>query len=827
MIKKQYFMISAIFMSIFVFSLYYQGIGASKQKRIPTEFAQHKANRKEIKKNRKAFYEKMHKAAPDVDWKEIDRKTRQEKVEKIQSELEYRLQLGQLNRNDLKRITTANRNLVGDWSERGSNNLAGRIRTAEIDFENNVIYCASSGGNIWKGNLDGSNWTSLNDYMQITGVTFLRNVNNNGNPRLLIGSNGGFYYSDNDGILINSTIGLESVINIKRYHSNGSDIYAMVKEWDSDDIRYETKLYRSTDYGTSFQFVVSFEPNEGFGSVEQVDHFDFWTDRYFGGDVYIVNDGSFYKLTQDDQIEYISSLNTNYSGDVLLTGGMGLNSPFFYAHINSQIFYSSNGGDSWVNRGQNPAGWFFTNNSFNSSCIDKDNIFIGGMEAFRSSNNGQNWVLVNDWWDYYSDPSDELHADIPEIRFFLDENFNEVALISTDGGLYYSDDYLLSVENLSLFGLGVSQYYSTYTNRSAPHHIYAGSQDQGFQRSNGDDGGILEFDQSVSGDYGHLVSGDGGETLWCNYPGFTMYYDNPQFDQGGETIDFPGNGHLWLAPLMADPDNPNVAYLGGGGLNNGNHLIKLTASAWSISYEENPSSFSGTVSAMAISPLDNDYWYVLTETGKFYHSSDHGQEWQMTSNFNGPTPQHFYGSTILPSHTELGKVYIGGSGYSNYPVYYTNNHGGSFHAMSNGLPNTLIYKLDSSEDDLFIFAATEVGPYVYDTYQEEWYDLAGTGAPDQLYWSVEYIPELMTARFGTYGRGIWDFTLDENYNIVLGDVNEDNHVNIQDIIIMINFILYDWNPTPTQMLAGDLNNDGLINVTDIISVVNIILSGGM
>ena len=35
-----------------------------------------------------------------------------------------------------------------------------------------------------------------------------------------------------------------------------------------------------------------------------------------------------------------------------------------------------------------------------------------------------------------------LHADIPVIRFFLDPEYNEVALISTDGGLYFSDDNL-------------------------------------------------------------------------------------------------------------------------------------------------------------------------------------------------------------------------------------------------------------------------------------------------------------------------------------------------------------------------------------------------
>ena len=86
------------------------------------------------------------------------------------------------------------RSIEGNWIERGSNNLAGRIRTADIDFNESIIYCASSGGNIWKGTINGENWESLNDYMQILGISFLRIVNTDNGKRLLVGSeNNGFY----------------------------------------------------------------------------------------------------------------------------------------------------------------------------------------------------------------------------------------------------------------------------------------------------------------------------------------------------------------------------------------------------------------------------------------------------------------------------------------------------------------------------------------------------------------------------------------------------------------------------------------------------------
>ena len=798
-----------------------KGNSIGNDRPVPIEFADNKKKKKEFKKYRKEFFEYMHQTDLNTDWREIDRQTRIEKTENSRMILEAMLDRGELDRTNLSSVTVSTRNLEGIWAERGSNNLAGRIRTADIDFENNLIYCASSGGNIWRGTLDGEDWVSLTDYKQVLGITFLRKIGN----RILFSNNKGFYYSDNEGIIINESQGLEfldSWGDIKRtiIKAETNEIYSLIKESNNGAV---TSIYKSEDLGESFFRIISFNSDLGFDQ-EDVSHFDIWTSRYFETDIYILNDENFYKLNNQDDLEYIGQVHSeNYSNDVILTGGMGISVPFFYGYINGRIFQSINGGNSWSDKGDSPSSWYFTINSFNSSNIIQDDIYIGGMETFRSFNGGNNWTLVNNWWDYYNDPNTKLHADIPEIRFFLDEEYNEIALISTDGGLYLSNDGIVNVENISLLGLGVSQYYSTYTKRIEPYHIYAGSQDQGFQRSLEDNGPIRLFEQSISGDYGHLGSGDRGETIWCNYPGFTMYYDSPETDAGGLTLNFPGSGHLWLAPLLVDPLDPQTAYLGGGGINGGNHMIKLKIEGNSIDYQEISQSFPGTISAMAISPIDYSYWYVLTDNGKFYYSEDEGENWSNNQWFSGPNAHYFYGSTILPSPTQLGKVYIGGSGYSNPPVYVSTNHGNSFLPLTEGLPNTLVFDLDCTEDGDFIFAATEVGPYVYVTYDGQWYDLAGVGAPDQTYWTVEYIEGINTARYGTYGRGIWDFILDDNFDLVYGDINDDSVINIQDIILLIQFVLGTINPSEYQILASDMDGNEEINIQDIILVMNIVL----
>ena len=251
-------------------------------------------------------------------------------------------------------------------------------------------------------------------------------------------------------------------------------------------------------------------------------------------------------------------------------------------------------------------------------------------------------------------------------------------------------------------------------------------------------------------------------------------------------------------------------------------MIELSVQGNQLTYSEQQFNFSGTISAMEYSSINPSYRYVLTENGKFYYSLDNGESWTITSSFTGPGSHYFYGSTIWASTDKLETVYIGGSGYSNSAVYVSYNHGQTFSPMDNGLPNTLVFQLAGTPDDVILFAATEIGPYGYSSNQDEWFLLTGLSAPDQTYWTVDYIPGINTARFGTYGRGIWDFILNNNYNINYGDVNQDNIVNIQDIIIIIGFILDVNIPTDEQFLASDINEDQLINVLDIVLIVDII-----
>lgn len=58
---------------------------------------------------------------------------------------------------------------------------------------------------------------------------------------------------------------------------------------------------------------------------------------------------------------------------------------------------------------------------------------------------------------------------------------------------------------------------------------------------------------------------------------------------------------------------------------------------------------------------------------------------------------------------------------------------------------------------------------------------------------------------------------------VSGDLNQDLHVNVQDLVLLTGLLLGEGEISPQQFCAGDLNSDELLNVQDVILLVQFIL----
>ena len=59
--------------------------------------------------------------------------------------------------------------------------------------------------------------------------------------------------------------------------------------------------------------------------------------------------------------------------------------------------------------------------------------------------------------------------------------------------------------------------------------------------------------------------------------------------------------------------------------------------------------------------------------------------------------------------------------------------------------------------------------------------------------------------------------------IILGDINFDNSLNVQDIIVLVGIIIDTINPNDFQIYAADVNNDYEIDILDAVQLVSIIL----
>ena len=56
-----------------------------------------------------------------------------------------------------------------------------------------------------------------------------------------------------------------------------------------------------------------------------------------------------------------------------------------------------------------------------------------------------------------------------------------------------------------------------------------------------------------------------------------------------------------------------------------------------------------------------------------------------------------------------------------------------------------------------------------------------------------------------------------------GDLNLDSSLDILDIVLLVNIIFEEFEPSQNQLEAADLNQDSIIDVIDIVTLVNLIL----
>lgn len=707
--------------------------------------------------------------------------------------------------------TIADGLIEGEWQEKGSNNQAGSVFKTAYDDTTDELFLVSAGGQIWKGGLDGLSWEVVNQKARFN-VRFLEVGYVEGNRRIVSMINRIPHYSDDDGLTWLASDA--NFVNVKDEYKvlDGTQKIFLLGRSTNDN---QVNLYVSEDFGETYFKMYTFITNNI--NMISMAHFRKSDELYILESI-STSATRVYKLNEDKSAVNLLENSSPVDLDgrtAKLVGAIDDNgTPYLYTISNlggTRVYRSTDEGKTWTDQGELPSNpW---NVGIFVSSENPEYLMYGDIECYRTYDGGQNWEMINGWAEYYGDVVHKLHADMMWFSDYIDEDTGEYfMLISNHGGISKMYDYDDTPLNFSLIGLNVSQYYSVRTEPGVEEYIYAGSQDQGFQRGKDVEGEILNLTQPISGDYGHIQFTSTGK-LWTVYPGgWVSFWPQPN-DQGiaaSYTLQSEDET-VWIPPLAAPPHEfSDHIYMAGGNINGGtgSHIIRLEAVGSEINASQLDYDFlaasGGTVSAITVADNYEETIYAATDNGRFFYSNDFGETFTQTVAV--PGGHYLYGQAIVSSKTNKQIVFTGGNGLNGISVMKSTNGGESFESYSDGLPETVVLGMVMNSEESLLFAATTDGPYVCILSENKWYSMLGEYAPDVNYWSVELVNNDQTARFGTYGRGIWDFTI----NTFVG--NEETEISLKSNIKMypnpaIDNITFEW-PKDIQS-ATILNNNGV------------------
>ncbi len=670
------------------------------------------------------------------------------------------------------------KNAAGNWTNLGPNSSDGGYsgigRLNCVAFrpgDNNTFYVGSPSGGLWKTVDGGSNWTVLTDQNEVLGVSdaiviagattatdiiYIGTGDRDGGSSWTLGSGRS---RDNNGIgVLKSTNGGASwnTTGLTFAASAGVVITRLLMDPNNNSILYAASnngLYKSTNAGATWVqkngggFIdLEFNPANSailygssvFGDIlRSVDSGETWSfvfQNYSSG-------GRRIELAvspEDASLVYaVQAASDRSLFAILKSTNSGQSFSSVYNSLNL-LGWDCDGGDLGVGQGSYDL-------AIAVDPTNADNIFVGGVNTWKSTDGGANWSIANIWTNVNYPPpactADEVHADKHCLAF---QNGTSTIFECNDGGIYKSNDNGVNWQDLSN-GIVISQMYRLGVSQT-DNKVMAGLQDNGTKAN-------------PSGTWLDVIGGDGMDCM-IDYTNSGIQYGegangslrrttNSWSSSWSITTGLTGTSY-WVMPIAIDPTNSATIYAARQDVfrstNQGTSWTKI--SNWN----------STQLKELAIAPSNSNYIYTTTQS-KLYRTTNGGTSW---SEITGSLPVGSSSITYISvKDDDPNTVWVSMGQYNADGVYETPNGGTTWTNISTGLPQVPVMcviqnKQNTTQTELY--AATDAGVYL--KLGTGGWTLFDTGLPNVVVTELKIaynttVPESSILYAATFGRGMW------------------------------------------------------------------------
>lgn len=375
-------------------------------------------------------------------------------------------------------------------------------------------------------------------------------------------------------------------------------------------------------------------------------------------------------------------------------------------------------------------GWW--NCSIAASPSNSNEVVVGGVNAWRSLNGGQNWSLLGCW---NSNSSNWLHADIHELEY----DASGVLYSCNDGGTYYyNGSTWVSVNGQR----NIAEVYRIGMSALTADLWISGHQDNGSNTKNG-----LNYTYTFGGDgMDCFIDRTNDQYRFCSFQnGAFRISTNGGSNWSTFTSGLSGSAD-WVAPWKQDPQNPALLYAGYS------QLYKCTLPLTSWTALSNTGG-GGTIKEFAIAPSNNQIIYVI-HGSSIRKTIDGGNSWtNISTAFGGQQATDISVSPVDPD-----KVWVCVSGYSaGNKVFFSYNGGSNWINITSNLPNipaNALFHEPGTNDRIYL--GMDIGVYYKDNSSPNW-TLYNNGMPPVTVMDIEMTPAKPGKLFAaTFGRGIYE-----------------------------------------------------------------------